>query len=157
MAANNDTPSLSDLFSAAPKDFRHYLQGQVIRKAGDIQGKQDFTAHRIHVAHGIGRCDSPINVGVIHNGREEVDRLNEGPLTVNLVDSGIISRTCQPNQQIRVLKTRKRLTDRTQDLRQYGETRLTGSTGAGCQRGQPDLLAGHCRLLSRPLPSQGDK
>ena len=48
-------------------------------------------AHGVDVAHGVGRGDLAEGVGVVDDGREDVDRLDEGRARRRAVDAGVVA------------------------------------------------------------------
>ena len=64
---------------------------QVGREGHDIQGKRHLATHRVHVAHRVGGGYRPEGVRVVHDRREEVERLDERLPLVDEVDSGVIA------------------------------------------------------------------
>ncbi len=83
-------------------------------------------------------------MGVIDDGREEVHRLDDGDIVAQPVDGGVV-RVLEPDEQVGKVGVAEGLFEWAQDLRQRGDARLAGSTGAGRQACQAHLLAGHVR------------
>ena len=98
MAPGNHRSGLDDLFRAAPQDLADYLRGHVGRKSAHVQGKNHLAAHSVNIAHGVGRGNGPVIIGIIHHRRKKVDGVDDGLLVIQFVDSSIIGRM-QPNQK----------------------------------------------------------
>ena len=79
----------------------------------------------------------PNSVGVVDDGREEVDRLHEGGLLVEPEDARVVSRAVV-DEDARIVLLRQG----TQDLGELARTELARSTGAANALGQAaDALA----------------
>ena len=74
-------------------------------------------------------------VRVIHDGREEIDGLDERDIVGEAVDGGIVTRR-DSDQQIGVANGRQI----AQDLRELGGAEFGRSTGAVGQAGEPHLF-----------------
>jgi hypothetical protein len=148
VAAGDDAAALGDLGGAAAEDFRQYRRRQVLGEADDVQGEEDFGAHSVDVAHGVGRGDGAIGVGVIDDGREEVERQDDSKLVADAIDSGVV-KAVEAEEQIGVLFGPESLGQWAQDLRQEGDARLTRSAGAGGEAGEADLFSRHRRSFLR--------
>ena len=59
-------------------------------EAADVQSGQGDAPHGIDIGKGIRGRDLPEDFGVVHHGRDEVDRLDEGRVTLETVDSRVI-------------------------------------------------------------------
>jgi hypothetical protein len=64
----------------------------VIREADEVHGGDGRAAHRVDIRERIGRRDLPVNVGVIDDGGEEVQRLNQRDVWGNTVDARVVVR-----------------------------------------------------------------
>src|SRR5262245_17255138 len=78
MTAKEYYPCFSELVKAAPEDRSNRVSLEsVLGKAGDRQRSQRPPTHRIDVAERVRRGNLTVNVRIIDNWREEVDRLHE--------------------------------------------------------------------------------
>ena len=62
----------------------------VFGKRRDRQRRERTAAHRIHVAQRIGRGDLAVEIRVVHDRREEIDRLHQRRSTLPRVHTGIV-------------------------------------------------------------------
>ena len=60
------------------------------READYVHGGQGLAAHGIDIAQGVGDGNLAEVVGVIDNGREEIDGLDDSQVIAQLVNAGII-------------------------------------------------------------------
>jgi hypothetical protein len=78
-------------------------------------------------------------IGVVDDGREEVEGLDEGEIGGDAVNSGVV-RAGGTNEKVGVLD----VGDATQDLREFGLAELRGSPSARGHFGQAfDIFATH--------------
>ena len=61
-----------------------------VREARLVQGKEGFSPHGVDVAQSVCGRDLAVGVRGGYDGREEVDRANDGQLIVDAIDGGII-------------------------------------------------------------------
>ena len=67
------------------------VDGQArLRKPHDGQSEQRSRAHGVDVAERVGRRDLPEDERIIHDRREEIDRLDQRGAAVKQVDSGVV-------------------------------------------------------------------
>ena len=144
VAAGDDAAAFGDLGRAAAEDFRQDRRRQVFGKADDVEGEEDFGAHGVDVAHGVGGGDGAVGVGVIDDGREEVERQDDRKLIADAIDSGVV-KAVEAEEQVGVLFGPESVGERAQDLRQEGDARLSRSAGAGGEAGEADLFSRHRR------------
>ncbi len=78
VSAGDHAAGLGHLFGRAAQDLADGRRGQLGRKGGDAQGQDHLPAHGIDVAHGIGRGDRAIGIGIVHHRREKVGGKDEG-------------------------------------------------------------------------------
>ena len=102
-------------------------------------------AHGVYVAQGVGNRHLPELEGVIDDRREEVHRLDQGYVLVQLVDGGVV-RSVDPNEEVRVRDLRQL----AQHLRQVLWTELRGSPRAAGEACQTDLVLDSCHFLVLP-------
>jgi len=93
---------LGHLLRPAAQDLGDDLRRQVGGEAADVECQHYLAAHGVDVAHRVGGGDGTVVVGVIHHGREEVERLDDRHLVVDPVDGGIVAHL-QPDEQVGVL------------------------------------------------------
>jgi len=75
----------------------HLLDG----KGDKVHGRFWDPAHGIDIAQGVGRGDLPEPVGVIHDGREEIDCLYKSNVIGNLIHPRVVG-FIQPDQHMLV-------------------------------------------------------
>lgn len=96
------------------------------RHPDDVHGRDGAPTHGVDIGKGVGGRDLTVEVGVVDDGGEEVQRLNQGRGVVELVDSGII-RSGGANEKVLVGV----LAEPTQDLREVFLRKFGGSSCAG--------------------------
>ena len=89
-----------DLGSAA-QDVGQQAGGQVGRESRQVEGEQHFAAHGVDVAQRVRRRDRAVLIRRVHDGREEVDRLDQRQLIAEPIHGRVVGRA-QPHQQVRV-------------------------------------------------------
>ena len=57
----------------------------------DVQAGLRFPAHGVDVGKGVGRGHLAERIGVVDDGREEIDRLHERQLVAHFVDAGVVA------------------------------------------------------------------
>jgi len=117
---------------AAAQDQADRLAWQRLREGGDVEREQHLAAHRIDVAHRIGRGDRAPVVRIVNERPEEVDGQHYGLRIVQPVDSGVVRR-CKPDQQ--VWAASRQIGKVAQDVRQHRRAHLAGAPGAGREGG----------------------
>ena len=137
VAAGDDTAGLGHLVRAALKDAGHRFAREVPREARHVQGQEDSAPHGVDVAHRVGGRDHPVEIRVVHDGREEVHRLDDRLLVVQSIDGGVVA-PLQPDQEVRVPVR----ADVRKNLVEVRRTQLGRSAGAGRILGEPDGFAG---------------
>ena len=81
-----------------------YVETQlVIRKADNVHRGRWISAHRVDVAQTVGRGNLSVQVGIIDQGRKEVERLQDQQVVAQAEDPGI-ARTVGTDQKIGVLE-----------------------------------------------------
>ena len=111
-------------------------------------------AHRVDVGDRVGRGDAAEVVGVVDDGREEVDRLHERQVVAEPHAGGVVERR-GADQHARVVDRRQA----AQHLGEVGGGQLAGAAAAGRHAGQPHgrgrAHAGLFRVIRRtPVPGQ---
>ena len=107
------------------------------RERHDVQTGQRPSPHRVDVAEGVGRGDPAEVVRVVDDGREKVDRLDQGQIVAEAVDPGVVAGGVA-DQNVGVRDGWQA----AQDLRQVGGADFTRSTRAGRIGGQADAAPG---------------
>jgi hypothetical protein len=116
----------------------HLLDG----KGDHVHGDQGLTPHGIDITEGVGGGNLPEAEGVVHDGREKIDGLDEGNIIGQLIYPGIVQMV-YAHQEIRMVGHWKL----AQDLVQVPWTDLCGSTrGLGLIR-QPEKILFHVNFL----------
>ena len=133
VAADDEALGLGGLGVAALQGTAQYLLVQRCREAHHVQRDERLAAHGVHVRQRVGRGDGAELVGVIGDGREEVDGNDERRLVVDAIDRSVVARL-RPNQQVGVRQQR----NVTQDLAQVLKAQLGRSTRAVGQLGEAD-------------------
>ena len=127
---------------AAAHDRRRPLRREVpLGERGDRERGERPSAHRVHVGERVRRGDAAEGLGVVHDRREEVDRLHEGRSLVEEEDAGVVARRVVDEDAGVV-----RLRQGAQDLGELGGAELARSTRAGDPLGEPPdplALVGH--------------
>ena len=124
-----------DLLAARLSAERPVVEVSVAGIAEHGQRGDGVAAHGVDVAEGIGGGDGSERVGVVHDGREEIDGLHQGVLRRQLVDAGIVG-GIEAYQHVIVSPARDAREHLVQNLR----TELGRSTGGG---GVGSQLLGH--------------
>ena len=96
------TPPASATLSAPPWKIRAMAsRGNSLGKPATFSAKQHSTPHGVDVAHRVGGGHQPVDVRVVHDGREEVHGLDDRLLVVQPVHRGVIA-PIQPHQEVGV-------------------------------------------------------
>jgi len=90
-----------------------------------LHGQERPATHGIDVTQGVGGSDLAKAEGVVDNGGEKIQGLDQGRLIIEPIDSGIIAGFCADNQ-IRIF----RQGNSTQYLTQVPRAKLGRSTGS---------------------------
>ena len=82
-------------------DFgRQYID----RPSQDGNRQQGRTAHRVDIADGIGSCNAPEVIRVIHDGHEEIGGGNDTPGLINSINGRIITgAVAHPELRVKML------------------------------------------------------
>ena len=123
---------------SAFEDAAQDLAAEPLEREGDeVQRRQRRPAHCIDVREGVGGGDPPEVERVIHDRREEVDRLHEREVRSQLEHGGVVAAR-GPDQQPRVARDR----EATQNRQQVGSRELASAPGSvrqGCKRDRSQL------------------
>ena len=87
-----------DLLGAAAQHLGQRLQANIDRPGDQVHGRQRPGAHGVDVGERVGGRDLPEPVGVVDDGREEVDRLHQAEVVAHHGDGGVIVRLEQPRE-----------------------------------------------------------
>ena len=130
VAADHNRAGLLDPLRPAFHDLAEDLDIHLaLGKGDDVQRRFGLCSHRIDIAQRIGRGDLAEDVGVIHNGGEKINRIDDGQIRPKTIHSCVVG-GLSPDNDIRMIKLGKAV----QHLHQVGRAELGGST---CSR---DLL-----------------
>ena len=135
MATGQHRTGLLDLLQATPHYFGQDPDVQLLRPDHDVQRRQRPAAHGVDIRQGVGGGDAAEPPGVVNDGREEVQGLDQGPVAVHLVDAGVLV-AHRPHQQVRVAM----VTELMENLPEAPRRQLGGSTATGAIVRQPDRL-----------------
>ena len=140
MAAHDETLGLGGLGVAALQRLAQDLLVQRRGKTHHVQGDERLAAHGVDVGQRVGGGDGPELVGVVGDGREEVDGDDQRRLVVDAIYGGVIA-GLGPYQQVGVRQQRYV----TQDLAQVLKAQLGRSTRAVGKLGETDgcIQLGH--------------
>lgn len=151
MPAGDDGSGLAHFLRAAAQDLGQDRTIKIVGEGRQIQRKQHFAAHGIHIAQSVGGRNRTERVRIVHDGRKEIDRADDGLLVVQLIDSSII-RPVKPHQDLREVARIEDVLQGAQHLRQIGRPDFAGSTRASGERSQADFFACHTHPPGGILP-----
>ena len=131
MAACDDAASLAHFVRRAAEDGGDGIDRHVAGKRGNAQCQQNGSIHGEDIAHCVGRRYGAIGVGIVHDGRKEIDRLHDCLVGAHAKDSCIVA-GLQSDEEVgmRIGHERK------QRLREPVGPHLGGASRAGCQFGE---------------------
>lgn len=146
VAAGEDAASLGDLVGTAAEDGVDDLGWEDVGgDADDVHGGDGASAHGVDVGEGIGGGDLAVEIGVVHDGGEKIEGLDEGALVIEAIDGGVVGGG-GTDEEIGVVD----LGEAAQNLREFGLADFGGSSSAGGQGGEfADLFAGHAGRVTR--------
>jgi hypothetical protein len=107
-------------------DPAQQLEPQGTGPADEIESRDGTTAHRVDIGQRVRRRDPPPIEGVVDNGCEEVNRLNDRRVRRDAIDRRIVGRR-KTDEEGRVVARDVYV---TQDLRQLGGSELACSAAA---------------------------
>ena len=111
--------------------FRH-----VLRHGHDVERRLRFTAHRINVGKGVGCGDRAEGIGIIHDRREEIERLYDSDFIIDFIDRCIIT-FIKADEKVRILPDRKVI----KELCELSRAHLRPAARAFRKFGQSDIIA----------------
>ncbi len=117
MTPSQSAPCLGDLFSPSAQDLTHHPGREINGEAADIESQDHLTAHGIHVAHGIGGGDGSVVVGIVNDGRKEVNGQDNGQFIADAIDGSVVAHL-QADEQVRVFFGGEHPAQGAQHLRQ---------------------------------------
>ena len=91
VAARDDASGLDGFGMAALQNGANVLFRQAIRHTQEVHCHSRFAAHGVHVAQRVRRGNLTEEIRIVHNGGEEVDRLNDGDLVGDAVHGGVVA------------------------------------------------------------------
>src|SRR5581483_2357967 len=149
--ADQHRPRLRYLFRAAAQYLRQLVRIALLDgEAEDVHDRDRPAAHRVDIRERVGRRDLPVEIRVIHDGRKEVHRLNEGEVVREAIDARVIAGR-QPDEQVGICG----YFQVAQNLRELGRPNLAGSPGAAHQMRQPGpLVYQFAHAASPPILSE---
>src|SRR5262249_51469286 len=81
----------SEFIEAATHNFpQNALIDPLRGESNKAESRLCLAAHRVNVAQRVGRRDLTERVRIIHNGREEIDRLHYCYISCELKDAGVV-------------------------------------------------------------------
>ena len=81
----------STIFDRPPASISSSILGSpLVRKADQASALMRPAAHRVNIAERVGGRNLAEDVGIVNNGREEVDRLHQRQLGRELIHSGVV-------------------------------------------------------------------
>ena len=123
----------------AAQDLADLVGRQVIGKAADGKGEERLAAHREDVGDGVRGSDASVVVGIVDDRREDIHRLHDRLLVVQLHDGRIVERVVADQDAVADGRARH-------SLQQLGEARgghLAGAASTGSPLRQPRQLDLH--------------
>ena len=126
MAAGDDDAGLIGFLVAAAQHLVDHLLGHLRGHGHDIECDLWGGAHGVNIADGVCCGDLPEHVGIIHNGREEIQRLHNGQIIAYLINGGVVAGIVA-HQQVFILYRG----DALQDLAQHSRAYLGAAAPAG--------------------------
>lgn len=91
VAARDDASGLDGLGMSALQNGANVLFRQTVWHAQEVHCEFRLSAHGVHVAQRVRRGDLTEEIRIVHNGGEEVDRLNDGDLVGDAVHGGVVA------------------------------------------------------------------
>jgi len=90
VAAHYRASGLNHLRQAAGQNTLQNIEIAFFRKADQGQRSQRLPTHGVYVAESIGRGDLAEGVGIVHDGREKIHRLNQCRLGREQIHAGVV-------------------------------------------------------------------
>lgn len=140
VSTGESTAGFRDLVGSASQNLIDGVEREKIgRHRDDIHRGDGPSTHGVDVGERVGSRDLPEEIGIIDDGGEEIEGLDQGQIRSNPVNGGIVG-TGGSDEEIGVLN----IGEATQDLREFGLAELGGSPSAGRHFGQAfDIFATH--------------
>ena len=91
VAARDDASGLDGFGMPALQNGADILFRQAVRHAQKVHCEFRLAAHGVHVAQRVRRGDLTEEIRVVHDGGEEVDRLDDGDLVGDAVHGGVVA------------------------------------------------------------------
>ena len=135
--ARHHPSRLQHLVGAALEDGRDDGLGHLAREAREVQREEDLASHGVDVGHGVGGGDGTEEIGVVHDGSEEIHGADYRHLVGDAIDSGIVA-LAETDEEIRMRVVAQAL----QHVPEISGTHLGCSAGAGGVAGETDRPAG---------------
>ena len=130
VASRDDSSRLGELVGRTLKEPLQLFEGKILRPGGDVEPEEDLAAHRVDVAHRVGRADGAGRVRVVDDGRKEIEGLDDRDVRRDEIDGRVVARLETDEQLLRCAL----FAHWTQDLRQRAGAQLGASAGAGRER-----------------------
>src|SRR5262249_50738134 len=93
MAADDHAADLGCFGKSAAQNRRHdSWPNEVGRKADDVECSQWTSAHGEDVGERVSGCDRAVRKRVVHDWREEIDRLNKSAMPIETVHASVVER-----------------------------------------------------------------
>ena len=91
VAARDDASGLDGFGMPTLQNGANVVFRKAVRHAQKVHRHSWLAAHGVHVAQRVRRGDLAEEIRIIHNGGEEVDRLNDGDLVGDAVHGGVVT------------------------------------------------------------------
>ena len=135
MAAGDNRACLIGLGIAAAQNLLHRSLIHLLGNAHDVQRQTRLTAHRIHIAQGIRRCNLAIHKRVIHNRRKKIRRLHNRQLLTHLINAGIVALVIADQKPLVIMRLKA-----LQQIAQRACAHLGATACTACQLRQLYLI-----------------
>ena len=107
VAPGQHAAGLRHLFRAAAHHLPQNIQVRLLREAHNVQRRFHLAAHGPYIAEGVGGCNLPEGVGVVHHRREKVQGLHHRHLVRQLIHGGVILAVVADEQRRVLVKLRQ--------------------------------------------------
>ena len=91
VAARDDASGLDGFGMPTLQNGANVVFRKAVRHAQKVHRHSWLAAHGVHVAQRVRRGNLAEEIRIIHNGGEEVDRLNDGDLVGDAVHGGVVA------------------------------------------------------------------
>lgn len=91
VTARDDASGLNSFGMPTLQNGANVVFRKAVRHAQKVHRHSWLAAHGIHVAQRVRRGDLTKEIRIVHNGGEEVDRLNDGDLVGDAVHGGVVA------------------------------------------------------------------